>query len=1343
MMRFSCFPRASILSQRGSINFTHDHDGGSSVSSVVVNGSTRSPIASSYKQSGDPDLTYGFIRPLPNITASNGTVTSSKSRAVEAPRVTNHRETPLETHEETVKQRDEYEQVQPANPRGGVIGRTPTPPTSTAPIPSYEKDPRSARQIKRAILENEFLGNLENSQVEALVSAMYPKQLTPNTMVIREGDIGSHLYVSAEGEFDIYQGSKFQRTFGPGVAFGEIALLYNTKRLRSIEVKKPGKVWVLDRSVFLMVMMRSAQERLEGNIRFLQQVSVLQKLPEPRDQILAKISDLIRVEFFPAGARIVRQGEKGDKFFIISGGNVRITKDTEYGGEEELVVLGKGQYFGEKALYDDEGEHRRHANAIALAPGVECLTLDGSSFLNYLGSLEEIRNKDWLAEYEKQKSSLTPKKWTNEYSNLTLFDLETRGTLGVGGFGRVELVTLKNDPDKSFALKKLKKKVMVDQQQQEHVLNEKHIMQACDSPFICKLYQTYKDSKYVYFLMEICLGGDVWTTLQKRRFFDDATAQFMVGCVVEALDHLHSLNIVYRDLKPENLMLDSRGYLKLVDFGFSKKIGPAKTWTFAGTPEYVAPEIILNKGHDRAVDYWALGILTHELLIGKPPFRAADHMTTYNKILKGIEVVGIPNVVNKNANHFIKKLLRHSASERLGYLRNGIQDIRDHKWFSGFNWQALQRLALPAPIVPTVRNRIDTRNFERYPPERDIPPDELSGWDKDFFVCKRVKRMSLKKFRSGFTIKLQKKKQPRKITEDFYRDTLIVRKYGVMGESEETQTTTILTYEKNARSKELIKKAILQNKFLSNLGEDNIEKLASAMQPREVLANTRLIKEGETGSELYVSEEGSFEIYVGNTFYGRFGTGVAFGELALLYNIKRLCSIDVQTNGKVWVLDRKSFHAIITKSMRESTEYNLQMLRQIKILSELPEEVLLKMSDLIAVEFFLGNSYIFREGDPGVKFYIVNGGNVKITKNKSYGGDDDLILLEKGDYFGEKALYGDTECRRQANAVALPPGAECYTIDRQSFIDYLGGLESIKNKKWVVNKKPVVKDNWEKEFQDLTLADLEIEGTIGKGGYGRVELVTANSMPNISFARKKIRKNLITKNKLQKIIYNEKYNLMACDSPFICRLLRTFKDKRYLYFLLEICLGGDLRTELQKKVRFEPSDVKFITACIVEALNHLHSLGIIYRDLKPENILIDHNGYVKLTDLGSSKFIGPYKTMTYIGTLEYLAPEIIQSSGYNRAADYWSLGIVVYELLCGWTPFQGMNDVEVGNNIIAGIETVEIPKILSNSVKDIIQRLLKADPTKRLGNLQNGAADVRHHRQEQICLLFSLKCKII
>lgn len=724
-MRFSCFPRPNILGQSRSINLP-TLPGNNDTNNVAGTGS--------YRQPGEPDLSYGVIRPLPSAAVTNGTKPlSNSSGKSKAPPPPTQNYSSLSTHQENEQEdaSSASDTDQPvSNPRGGVIGRTPTPPT--APTPVYDKDAKSRRLIKRAILENEFLGNLEENQVNAVVSAMYPKEIPSNTLVIREGDMGSHLYVSAEGKFDIYQGNDFQRTFGPGVAFGEIALLYNTKRLRTISVKKAGKVWVLDRSVFLTIMMRTAQERLDGNIRFLRQVSVLQKLPEPKDHLLAKISDLLRLEFFLSDANIVTQGEKGDKFYIISGGNVRITKNTEHGGEEELVVLGKGQYFGEKALYDDEGENRRQANAIALAPGVECLTLDRTSFLNYLGGLDEIRNKDWVEEFEKQKRSLTPRNWTNEYSNVTLGDLETRGTLGVGGFGRVELVTLKTDREKSFALKKLKKKVMVEQQQQEHVLNEKHIMQACDSAFICKLYQTYKDSKYVYFLMEVCLGGDVWTTLQKRRYFDDATAQFMVGCVVEAFDHLHSLNIVYRDLKPENLMLDSRGYLKLVDFGFSKKIGPSKTWTFAGTPEYVAPEIILNRGHDRAVDYWALGILTHELLVGKPPFRATDHMTTYNKILKGIEVVGIPSIVSKNASNLIKKLLRLRPSERLGYQRNGIQDIRDHKWFNSFNWQGLQRLTMPAPIVPTVRNQIDTRNFERYPPDNSVPPDEFSGWDLQF-----------------------------------------------------------------------------------------------------------------------------------------------------------------------------------------------------------------------------------------------------------------------------------------------------------------------------------------------------------------------------------------------------------------------------------------------------------------------------------------------------------------------------------------------------------------------------------------------------------------------------------
>jgi cGMP-dependent protein kinase 1 len=197
------------------------------------------------------------------------------------------------------------------------------------------------------------------------------------------------------------------------------------------------------------------------------------------------------------------------------------------------------------------------------------------------------------------------------------------------------------------------------------------------------------------------MGGEVWTILRNKGRFDEPTAQFIVGCVLEAFEYLHSRGIIYRDLKPENLMLAANGYVKLVDFGFAKQIGySSKTWTFCGTPgacwelkchinylyllsfpstEYVAPEIILNKGHDKAVDYWAFGVLISELITGAPPFSASDPLKTYNLILKGIDAIEYSRYVSRSAVSLIKKLCRDSPADRLGYQRNGIDDIRKHR----------------------------------------------------------------------------------------------------------------------------------------------------------------------------------------------------------------------------------------------------------------------------------------------------------------------------------------------------------------------------------------------------------------------------------------------------------------------------------------------------------------------------------------------------------------------------------------------------------------------------------------------------------------------------------------
>ncbi|OXB75337.1 UNVERIFIED_CONTAM: hypothetical protein H355_008643 [Colinus virginianus] len=320
------------------------------------------------------------------------------------------------------------------------------------------------------------------------------------------------------------------------------------------------------------------------------------------------------------------------------------------------------------------------------------------------------------------------------FANLKLSDFNIIDTLGVGGFGRVELVQLKSEETKTFAMKILKKRHIVDTRQQEHIRSEKQIMQSAHSDFIVRLYRTFKDSKYLYMLMEACLGGELWTILRDRGSFEDSTTRFYTACVVEAFAYLHSKGIIYRDLKPENLILDHRGYAKLVDFGFAKKIGfGKKTWTFCGTPEYVAPEIILNKGHDISADYWSLGILMYELLTGSPPFSGPDPMKTYNIILRGIDMIEFPKKIAKNAANLIKKLCRDNPSERLGNLKNGVKDIQKHKWFEGFNWEGLRKGTLTPPIIPSVASPTDTSNFDSFPEDNDEPPpDDNSGWDIDF-----------------------------------------------------------------------------------------------------------------------------------------------------------------------------------------------------------------------------------------------------------------------------------------------------------------------------------------------------------------------------------------------------------------------------------------------------------------------------------------------------------------------------------------------------------------------------------------------------------------------------------
>ncbi|XP_006630438.3 cGMP-dependent protein kinase 1 isoform X1 [Lepisosteus oculatus] len=591
-------------------------------------------------------------------------------------------------------------------------------------LPFYHKSPQSKELIKEAILDNDFMKNLELSQIQEIVDCMYPVEYGKDSCIIKEGDVGSLVYVMEDGKVEVTKEGMKLCTMGPGKVFGELAILYNCTRTATVKTLANVKLWAIDRQCFQTIMMRTGLIKHAEYMEFLKSVPTFQGLPE---EILSKLADVLEETHYEDGEYIIRQGARGDTFFIISKGKVNVTRDDSPNEQPVyLRTLGKGDWFGEKAL---QGEDIRTANVIA-AEAVTCLVIDRDSFKHLIGGLEDVSNKA----YEDAEAKAKYEAENAFFSNLKLADFNIIDTLGVGGFGRVELVQLKSDEAKTFAMKILKKRHIVDTRQQEHIRSEKQIMQEAHSDFIVRLYRTFKDSKYLYMLMEACLGGELWTILRDRGSFEDSTTRFYTACVVEAFAYLHSKGIIYRDLKPENLILDHRGYAKLVDFGFAKKIGfGKKTWTFCGTPEYVAPEIILNKGHDISADYWSLGILMYELLTGSPPFSGPDPMKTYNIILRGIDMIEFPKKITKNAANLIKKLCRDNPSERLGNLKNGVKDIQKHKWFEGFNWEGLRKGTLTPPIIPNVTSPTDTSNFDSFPEDNDDPPpDDNSGWDNDF-----------------------------------------------------------------------------------------------------------------------------------------------------------------------------------------------------------------------------------------------------------------------------------------------------------------------------------------------------------------------------------------------------------------------------------------------------------------------------------------------------------------------------------------------------------------------------------------------------------------------------------
>jgi len=325
------------------------------------------------------------------------------------------------------------------------------------------------------------------------------------------------------------------------------------------------------------------------------------------------------------------------------------------------------------------------------------------------------------------------------FGMINLAGLELKDTLGTGSFGRVRLVQVLNCDaalTKYYALKILKKSEVIYLKQVEHVKTEKKILEEVTHPYIVNLVGAFQDPKNLYLMMEYIIGGEFFSHLRKAGRFPNETSKFYAAQIVLVFEHLHSMSILYRDLKPENLLLNKKGNCKVTDFGFAKRV-EYRTWTLCGTPEYLAPEIILSKGHGKAVDWWALGILCYEMLAGYPPFYDEDPLGIYQKILEG--KIKFPWHFDRHSKDLIKKLLTADLTKRLGNLKGGAEDIKKHKWFNAnvsINWEAMLNSPdeLTAPIIPDVQGDSDTTNFEQYPDSAEGSTVAIDEKDQTLFA---------------------------------------------------------------------------------------------------------------------------------------------------------------------------------------------------------------------------------------------------------------------------------------------------------------------------------------------------------------------------------------------------------------------------------------------------------------------------------------------------------------------------------------------------------------------------------------------------------------------------------
>jgi serine/threonine protein kinase len=332
--------------------------------------------------------------------------------------------------------------------------------------------------------------------------------------------------------------------------------------------------------------------------------------------------------------------------------------------------------------------------------------------------LERIKTENELVGNKKKDKNIINKNFKskgenilkeNKDSKITLQDFQKIKVLGRGAFGKVVLVRY-IEKNELYALKILKKNLIVKKKQIEHTKTERYLLEILNHPFIVKLHFAFQDEKKLYFVTEFMQGGDLFFHLSKNSQYKEKDVKFYASEILLAIEYMHSQNFIYRDLKLENILIGKDGHIKLTDFGLSKILNDSndKTYTICGTPEYLAPEILFDKGYDKTCDWFSFGVIIFELFCGFHPYKYEKGKLNKNIYLKPLK---IPEYVQKNAKDIILKLTTINPKERLGY--NGANEIKSHPFFSDIDFDKVYNKKIKPPFVPKIKDETDLKYFDK------------------------------------------------------------------------------------------------------------------------------------------------------------------------------------------------------------------------------------------------------------------------------------------------------------------------------------------------------------------------------------------------------------------------------------------------------------------------------------------------------------------------------------------------------------------------------------------------------------------------------------------------------